>query len=73
MSDPVFLIETGDTFERSTIEDHLKLCNRVPLCGVQLKSKMLMRNLGLRQAMEGQLSQRKACCPSGQAPAQSAP
>ena len=41
MSDPVFLIETGHTFERSAIEDHLKRCNRGPLCGVQLKSKTL--------------------------------
>ena len=67
MSDPVFLIETGHTFERSAIEDHLKRCNRGPLCGVQLKSKTLMPNFALRQAIEAYLSER------GQAAAPSAP
>jgi interleukin-1 receptor-associated kinase 4 len=67
MSDPVFLIETGHTFERSAIEDHLKRCNRGPLCGVQLKSKTLMPNFALRQAIEAYLSER------GQAPGPSAP
>jgi serine/threonine protein kinase len=67
MSDPVVLIETGHTFERSAIEDHLKRCNRGPLCGVQLKSRALMPNFALRQAIETYLSE------SGQAPAPSAP
>jgi len=67
MSDPVFLIETGHTFERSAIEDHLKRCNRGPLCGMQLKSKTLMPNFALRQAIEAYLSERR------QAPAPSAP
>ena len=66
MSDPV-MIETGHTFERSAIEDHLKRCNRGPLCGVQLKSKTLKPNYALRQAIEAYLSDR------GQAPGRIAP
>jgi hypothetical protein len=67
MSDPVFLIETGHAFERSAFEDHLKRSNRRPLCGLQLKSKTLMPNFALRQAVEAYLSER------GQAPVPSAP
>ena len=58
MSDPVFLIETGHTFERRLIEAHLQRSDRGPLCGVQLKSKTLMPNYALRQAIEDYLSDR---------------
>ena len=58
MSDPVFLIETGHTFERHLIEAHLQRSHRGPLCGVQLKSKTLMPNYALRQAIEAYLSDR---------------
>jgi len=67
MSDPVFLIETGHTFERRLIEAHLQRSDRGPLCGVQLKSKTLMPNYALRQAIEAYLSDR------GQAPGRIAP
>jgi serine/threonine protein kinase len=67
MSDPVFLIETGHTFERRLIEAHLQRSDRGPLCGVQLKSKTLMPNYALRQAIEAYLSDR------GQAPGRFAP
>jgi serine/threonine protein kinase len=50
-----------------SIEDHLKRSNRRPLCGLQLKSKTLMPNFALRQAVEAYLSER------GQAPVLSAP
>ena len=67
MSDPVFLIETGHTFERRLIEAHLQRSDRGPLCGVQLKSKTLMPNYALRQAIEAYLSDRS------QAPGRFAP
>ena len=67
MSDPVFLIETGHTFERHLIEAHLQRSDLGPLCGVQLKSKTLKPNYALRQAIEAYLSDR------GQAPGRSAP
>ena len=64
MVDPVFLIETGHTYERAMIEAHLARSDRAPLSGVQLQSKALMPNHALRQAIEAYLAERGKAPPS---------
>jgi hypothetical protein len=51
MTDPVFT-STGQTYERSTIENWLKDHNTDPKTGVELKDKTLIPNHQLRQAIE---------------------
>eukprot|EP00277_Geminigera_cryophila_P019532 CAMPEP_0179492406 /NCGR_PEP_ID=MMETSP0799-20121207/66744_1 /TAXON_ID=46947 /ORGANISM="Geminigera cryophila, Strain CCMP2564" /LENGTH=67 /DNA_ID=CAMNT_0021309201 /DNA_START=27 /DNA_END=226 /DNA_ORIENTATION=- len=58
MHDPVFLIETGHTFERVNIEAHLEKSSRGPMSGIELKSKALMPNHALRNAIEEYLAER---------------
>ena len=64
MVDPVFLIETGHTFERANIEAHLARSNIAPLAGVQLQSKKLMPNHALRHAIEAYLGESAQAPPS---------
>jgi len=72
MVDPVFLIETGHTFERTNIETHLKNSDRAPMSGVQLQNKTLVPNHALWNAIQVYLAARgggQPEAPSGSRPA----
>ncbi|KAL9657193.1 hypothetical protein ABK040_011415 [Willaertia magna] len=50
MIDPV-IIETGHTFERSSIEEWLKSKNTCPITRIELKIKLLTPNFGLKSTI----------------------
>ena len=52
--------QTGHTFERKNIEDHLAISSRVPLSGVHLTNKTLVPNYALRHAIEHYLAGQSA-------------
>lgn len=52
MEDPVMLRETGHTFERFIVEEHLKKSHTCPLSGVQLQDITLVPNHALRNAIQ---------------------
>jgi len=52
MKDPVIVAETGQTYERSQIADWFKENNTDPLTKITLKSKALVENIALRNAIE---------------------
>jgi len=52
MKDPVIVAETGHTYERSKIADWLKQHNTDPLTKINLKSRALVENIALRNAIE---------------------
>jgi hypothetical protein len=52
MEDPVFLAETGHTFEKYALEDWLKENNTCPMTRVELKTKQFLPNWNLKKAIE---------------------
>ena len=52
--------QTGHTFERKNIEEHLAISSRAPLTGVELTNKSLVPNYALRTAIETYLAGQSA-------------
>ncbi|EKX45293.1 hypothetical protein GUITHDRAFT_71541, partial [Guillardia theta CCMP2712] len=51
MRDPHVLRETGHTFEKAAIEDHLRRYKTCPITGIQLKDTTIVPNHALRNAI----------------------
>ncbi|KAG2501154.1 hypothetical protein HYH03_000969 [Edaphochlamys debaryana] len=52
MRDPVIVVESGQTYERAAITQHLSTRSTDPVTNVRLSSKALAPNIGLRGAIE---------------------
>jgi hypothetical protein len=51
MKDPVMLVETGRTFERSAINEWLQRSERDPMTNTVLQSKQVQANHNVRDAI----------------------
>eukprot|EP01080_Neovahlkampfia_damariscottae_P003160 gene3160-5476_t len=52
MEEPVFLVETGHSFERYALEEWLQNNNTCPLTQTELKTKQFVTNWSLKKAIE---------------------
>ena len=63
--DPVMLVESGHTYERAAIEEHLRIKLTDPSTNVPIQSKTLCTNMAMRKTVDAWLEQNPVITPDG--------